>query len=211
VNAAALHILVLEDDPSHAELVERALVRAGIHAVIRVVDCADAFRRALREFAPDLVLSDHSGARFTALHALGLVRATRPGTPVILVSGAFNEMVVVESLKAGAEDYVLKDRLDRLAPAIRAALALRQPLKLLTPRQVEVMQLLVTGLSTRETAGRLGISNKTVETHRMALMMRLGIHHVPELVRYALRIGLAPLEPETSGRPEMTRRISGIA
>jgi DNA-binding NarL/FixJ family response regulator len=201
VNAAALHILFLEDDPSHAELVERALVRAGIHAVIRVVDSADAFRRALREFAPDLVLSDHSGARFTALHAIGVVRATRPATPVILVSGAFNEMVVVESLKAGAEDYVLKDRLDRLAPAIRVALALRQPLKHLTPRQVEVMQLLVTGLSTRETAGRLGISNKTVETHRAALMRRLGIHHLPGLVQYALRIGMAPLEPEASGRP----------
>ena len=201
MNAAALHILFLEDEPSHAEPVERVLARAGIHAVIRVVDSADAFRRALWESAPDLVLSNHSGARFTALHALGVVRATRPATPVILVSGAFNETVVVEALKAGAEDYVLKDRLDRLAPAIRAAVALRQPLKRLTPRQVEVMQLLVTGLSTRETAGRLGISNKTVETHRMALMRRLGIRHVPGLVRYALRIGMTPLEPEASGRP----------
>jgi DNA-binding NarL/FixJ family response regulator len=202
MNAAALRILFLEDEPSHAELVERVLARAGIHAAIRVVDSAEAFTRALWEFAPDLVLSDHSGARFTALHALGVVRTKRPGTPVILVSGAFNEMVVVESLKAGAEDYVLKDRLDRLAPAVRAALALRQPLKRLTPRQVEVMQLLVTGLSTRETAHRLGVSNKTVETHRAALMRRLGIRHLAGLVRYALRIGLTPLEPEGSGRSE---------
>lgn len=201
MNATTLHILFLEDDPGYAEQVECVLARAGIHAVIRVVDSADAFRRALGEFSPDLVLSDHSGARFTALHALGVVRATRPATPVILVSGAFNETVVVESLKAGAEDYVLKGRLDRLVPAIRAALALRQPLKRLTPRQVEVMQLLITGLSTRETAGRLGISNKTVETHRSALMRRLGIPHLPGLVRYALRIGMAPLGPEASSIP----------
>jgi len=190
MNATTLQILFLEDEPSHAERVERVLAHAGIHAVIRVVDAADAFRHALREFAPDLVLSDHSGARFTALHALRVVRTTRPSTPVILVSGAFNETVVVESLRAGAEDYVVKDRLDRLAPAIRTALALREPLKRLTPRQFEVMQLLVTGLSTRETAQRLGIGNKTVETHRSALMRRLGIHHMAGLVRYALLIGL---------------------
>lgn len=201
MTAAGLHILFLEDEPSDVERVARVLARAGIHAAMRVVDSAEAFTRALREFAPDLVLSDHSGARFTALHALGVVRTTRPATPVILVSDSFNDVVVVESLKAGAENCVFKDRLDSLVPAIRAALALRQPLKRLTPRQFEVMELVVTGLSTREAARRLGISTKTVETHRAALMRRLGIRHLPGLVRYALRIGLTPLEPEVSRRP----------
>ena len=195
MNAAVLRILFLEDEPSDAGPVERVLERAGVGAVIRVVETADAFSGALREFSPDLVLSSHSGDGFTALHALTAIRATRPATPLILVTSAVNEAVVVESLKAGADDYIFKDRLDRLVPAIRAALALRQPLTRLTSRQFEVLRLLVTGLSTRETAGRLGVSVKTVETHRTALMRRLDILHLPGLMRYALRIGLVPPDP----------------
>jgi DNA-binding NarL/FixJ family response regulator len=64
------------------------------------------------------------------------------------------------------------------------------PFEVLTPRQREVLQLIAEGLSTKEIAWRLGVSLKTVETHRTELMERLGIHGVAGLVRYAIRVGL---------------------
>lgn len=188
----ALRILLLEDEPDEAEQIKRALERVALPARLHVVDARDAFKRALHEFKPDVVLSDHSAAQFTALEALTEIRATRPATPLILVTGAVNERVVVESLKAGAEDCIFKDRLEHLPPAILTALAARQPLERLTARQVEVLQLLVRGHSTRETARRLKLSIKTVETHRAAIMRRLGIRDLPGLVRFALRVGLLP-------------------
>lgn len=188
----ALRILLLEDEPDDAEQIQRALERSALPTLFHVVNARHPFIRALREFQPDIVLSDHSAAQFSALEALTEIRSIRPATPLILVTGAVNDRVVVESLKAGADDCIFKDRLDRLAPAILTALAARQPLERLTARQVEVLQLLVGGLSTRETARRLKLSVKTVETHRAAIMRRLGIRDLPGLVRYALRVGLVP-------------------
>ena len=191
----ALRILLLEDDPDDAERIKRALERAALPTQLHVVSSRDPFKQALQESKPDVVLSDHSGGQFSALEALTEVRSIRPATPLILVTGAVNEGVVVESLKAGADDCIFKDRLDALGPAILTALAARQPLERLTSRQVEVLQLLVSGLSTRETARKLKLSIKTVETHRAAIMRRMGIRDVPGLVRYALRVGLVPPAP----------------
>ena len=189
-----LRILLFEDRPADAELVKLALERAGVPGVTRVADTRDAFADALREFAPDIVLSDHSLARFNAVAALQLLRATRPTVPLIVVAGALDERAAVETLKAGAEDFILKTNLGRLRPAINAALAVRRPLDRLSPRQVEVLRLLAQGHSTREIAKRLKLSVKTIETHRAEVMKRLGIHDVAGLVRYAVRVGLVSPE-----------------
>ena len=189
-----LRILLLEDRPADAELVKLALERAGVPGVTRVADTSDAFADALREFAPDIVLSDHSLARFNAVAALQLLRAIRPTVPLIVVAGALDERAAVETLKAGAEDFILKTNLGRLRPAIDAALAVRRPLDRLSPRQVEVLRLLAQGHSTREIAKRLKLSVKTIETHRADVMKRLGIHDVAGLVRYAVRVGLVSPE-----------------
>ena len=188
-----LRILFLENEPRDAESVERALSRGGIAVDMKVVATADSFAHALHDFTPDVVLSDHAGAGFSSLQAFALMRQANPAIPFIVVTGAFNEVVVIEALKAGVEDCVIKDRLERLAPAIRTAIAVRQPLKRLTARQVEVLQLVVSGLSTRAVAQRLEVSVKTVETHRATLMRRLGIRDLPTLVRYAIRVGLIHL------------------
>ena len=111
-----LRILLFEDRPADAELVKLALERAGVPGVTRVADTSDAFADALREFAPDIVLSDHSLARFNAVAALQLLRATRPTVPLIVVAGALDERAAVETLKAGAEDFILKTNLGRLRP-----------------------------------------------------------------------------------------------
>jgi DNA-binding NarL/FixJ family response regulator len=110
--------------------------------------------------------------------------------PTIVVTGAFDDGVAVESLRAGADDFVVKSNLQRLVPGVRAAIAVREPLRLLTPRQLEVFRLVAEGLSTREIADKLGISIKTVETHRTALMKRLDVHDVVALVHYAVRVKL---------------------
>lgn len=188
-----LRVLFLENDPRDAQNVERALTRGGIAIDMKVVATADNFATSLLTFAPDVVLCDHSGAEFSSLQAFALLHETHPGIPFIVVTGAFNEVVVIESLKAGVEDCVIKDRLERLAPAIRTAIAVREPLKRLTPRQVEVLRLIVSGLSTKDVARSLGVSVKTVETHRATLMRRLGIRDLPALVRYAIRVGLIHL------------------
>ena len=190
-----LRILLLEDDPTSAELVQHELDRAGIGCVTRRVDTKEGFVRELHEFAPDVVLSDHSLVQFNARAALTAISAARPTTPLIIVTGCFDEKTAVECIKAGAEDYVLKNNLARLAPAIEAAVSARRSFKRLTPRHCEVLTLLAAGRSTSEIARRLKLSVKTVETHRAELMKRLGIHDLAGLVRYAVRVRLTPLEP----------------
>ncbi len=101
-----------------------------------------------------------------------------------------DEQSAVCALRAGAEDLVLKSNIRRLRSAIEAAITSWRPLDQLSARQIEVLRLVAEGNTTREIAGRLHVSIKTVETHRGAIMKRLGIHDVASLVRYALRVGL---------------------
>lgn len=190
-----LRVLLLEDSAADAELVTQALTRAGLTAVIERVDSKDAFTCALRDFAPGVVLSDHSISQFDARAALEVLHAVRPATPLIVVSGTLDWETAVACLRAGAEDFVFKGDLSRLAPAVAAALAAREGLERLTPRQLEVLRLVAQGHTTREIARRLKLSAKTVESHRGEVMKRLGIHDVVGLVRYALRLGL--VRPES--------------
>ena len=118
----ALRILILEDLPSDAELMVYELRQAEIaHAYRRVAD-REHFVAALAEDWPDLILSDFHLPNFDGLEALTLAQATCPDTPFIFVSGVMGEEVAIDALKRGATDYVLKDRLSRLAPAVQRAL-----------------------------------------------------------------------------------------
>jgi DNA-binding NarL/FixJ family response regulator len=190
-----LRVLLLDDNRTDAALIEEQLRRTGMKVITHRVNSAQAFTSALREFAPDVVISDHSLAQFNAQAALEVLRAVRPAAPLIVVSDFIDEQLAVASLRAGAEDIVLKHHLDRLGSVIEAALSVRRRLGKLSPRQLEVLQHVAEGRTTREIAGRLKLSAKTVETHRGEVMKRLGIHDVVGLVRYAVRIGLVPPEP----------------
>jgi PAS domain S-box-containing protein len=118
----ALRILILEDLPSDAELMVYELRQAGIaHSYRRVADRED-FVAALEANWPDLILSDFHLPNFDGLEAMALAQATCPDTPFIFVSGAMGEEVAIDALKRGATDYVLKDRLSRLGPAVQRAL-----------------------------------------------------------------------------------------
>ena len=118
----ALRILILEDLPSDAELMVYELRQTGIvHSYRRVAD-REPFVAALAEGWPDLILSDFHLPNFDGLEALALAQAACPDTPFIFVSGAMGEEVAIDAVKRGATDYVLKDRLSRLGPAVHRAL-----------------------------------------------------------------------------------------
>ncbi len=116
-----IQILLLEDDPDDADLVSKALERAKISAQIRRVDRKDQYVKALGTLRPDVVLADHAVPSFGSVEALELARAAYPDIPFIFVSGAVGEETAVEAVKEGATDYVLKDHLIRLGPAVRRA------------------------------------------------------------------------------------------
>ena len=118
----ALRILILEDVPMDAELVEYELARARMPFASRRVDSRQDFLRELEEFRPDVILSDYTLPRFDGMSALSLARERAPEIPFLIVTGSVNEETAVGCMKAGATDYLLKSNLARIGPAIEAAL-----------------------------------------------------------------------------------------
>ena len=121
-NAEAVRVLQLEDNVVDAELVARQLMDDGLSILCRVVETELAFRAAIVDFAPHIILSDFSLPGFDGLSALHIAKLESPTTPFIFVSGTIGEERAIEALKRGAVDYVLKDSLRRLVPAIKGAL-----------------------------------------------------------------------------------------
>lgn len=162
---------------------------------------------------PDLLLTDIAMQGLGGLALAAEAARLHPRLKVLILSMHANEEYVVQALKSGVAGYLLKDAVAAelglalaavargetyLSPAISrrvldaylARTTGAAPPDPLTPRQREVLRLVAQGRNTKEIAADLGVSVKTVETHRAQLMERLGIHDVPGLVRYALRLGL---------------------
>jgi len=117
-----LSILHLEDSLLDAELVVASLEMAGLDPVVTRVDTEKDYLAAIDGVGFDLILADYSLPSFDGFSALKLLRTQGKDTPFIFISGALGEELAIESLKRGATDYVLKHRLERLAPAIDRAL-----------------------------------------------------------------------------------------
>ena len=116
-----LRILHLEDDPDFAELVRTLLQQDDLDADLKLVASRAEFEAALDSETFDVILSDFRLPRLTGLEALAFVRKEYPDAPFILLSGTIGEHAAIESLKAGATDYVLKHNPERLASAVRRA------------------------------------------------------------------------------------------
>jgi DNA-binding NarL/FixJ family response regulator len=214
---AALRVL-LADDHALVRAGMRSLLRdiPGVEVVGEAADGAEALAVAARE-RPDAVLLDIAMKGMSGLEAAARFREQLPGVKVIILSMHASEEYVLQALRAGAAAYLIKDSATAelelalrsvmrgetyLSPAISrqvvegyvrrmGAGAAEDPL---TPRQREVLKCIAEGRTTKEIAFALGLSVKTVETHRAQVMERLGIRDVAGLVRYAMRTGLVPPE-----------------
>ena len=210
--------VLLADDHAVVRSGLRAVLDAepDIEVVAETEDGAEAVRRALAGDV-DLAILDVSMPRLTGLQATAELRS-RSDVRVLILSVHDNEQYFFEALKAGASGYVLKSVADRdLLEACRATLRgepflyagavtalIRDylhrakqgealPDTILTPREEEVLKLIAEGYSTREIAGTLGISAKTVDRHRTNTLAKLGLRDRLALARYAIRAGL--IEP----------------
>jgi DNA-binding NarL/FixJ family response regulator len=183
-----------------------------IEVVAEAADGAEARELALRE-RPDLAILDVKMPKLTGLQATREIREQAPEIAVLILSMHDDERYLFEALKAGASGYVLKAQADTdLLAAVRAVErgepfltpeAQRSLIKdvlergstgeELTPREEEIVKLVAEAHTTKEIAGLLHLSEKTVENHRANAMRKLGMRDRVELVRYAIRRGL--IEP----------------
>jgi len=217
--AGGVRVLIVEDHGLvRAGL--RAILdgRPGIAVVGEAADGATALE-LVGAVRPDVVLLDITMPGLGGLQVLRHLTEQRPAPRVLMLSVHDGDEYVRQSLRLGAAGYLLKDcdpdELDLalravvrgriyVSPSVSAAVVAdlvgeragrgHGPLARLSPRQIEIIQLIAEGRTNQEIAHALGIGVKTVETHRAALMERLDIHDVPGLVRFAVRVGLVPVD-----------------
>ncbi|MCI0707964.1 MAG: PAS domain S-box protein [Ignavibacteriae bacterium] len=116
------HILILEDNPADVELMKAELKDANIKFTVTVVSKEREFTDLLKNSPPDLILSDYAMPQFDGISAMKITLKIAPAVPFIIVTGSMDEETAVECMKAGAADYVLKQRISRLGPAVKNAL-----------------------------------------------------------------------------------------
>lgn len=148
----SLNVLILEDAPEDAALIERELRKGGFQLHAQHATALEDFLRVLRRTPPDVILSDHGLPGFDGFTALALVRQRCPETPFIFVTGTMTEATAIKTLERGATDYVLKNRLKELVPVVRRALALaeeRQRHHLLEAERAKQIHELQTALAQR--------------------------------------------------------------
>ena len=206
--------IVLADDHTLVRAGIRALLEK-LPGVLVIGEASDgrAALELLRQGQPDVLLTDVAMTGMGGLALAAQARTEHPAVKVIILSMHANEEYVMQALKSGAAGYLLKDAVAAELEVALAAVARgdtylspaiskrvldayltrtaggREP-DPLTPRQRETLRLIALGRNTKEIAAELGVSVKTVETHRAQLMDRLGIRDVAGLVKYALRMGL---------------------
>ena len=118
-----IRILILEDNPTDVELVEYELRKGGIVFQSKRVETRGDFISQIEQFTPQLILADYKLPAFDGMTAFSIIKEKGLEVPFIIVSGALGEVLAIETLKAGVTDYVLKNNLIRLVPAVNRALA----------------------------------------------------------------------------------------
>ncbi|MBB6097725.1 signal transduction histidine kinase [Deinobacterium chartae] len=181
-----LRILHLEDNLLDAELVEAMLLDGGLGATVFRVDTEEDFRRSLHEFQPHIVLSDYSLPDFDGLSAFDYVREHYPHTPFLIVTGAMGEEVAIETLKRGVTDYVLKQRLERLNPAVQRALQEAESRRLRERAEAEIRAL---NLALQQRLEDLDRQNIELErTARIAEERKLALEETAKALEAALNL-----------------------
>ena len=158
-----VRILLVEDDPSDAELMGLLFENEGLRVELERVDDKASFERALLSGGCDLILSDYNVPGFSGLEALRLYRQVGLEIPFLLVSGTIGEEAAVACLKAGAHDYVMKRNLKRLVPAIRRALqdyADRNALRVIQKRYEQIFEKASEGICLLNSLGEMQFFNE---------------------------------------------------
>ena len=207
---AASRLLIADDHPLVRSGVRRLLEKAGFQVVAEVADGEEAVRVTLAE-RPDIALLDRVMPKLGGIQAARRITTEAPEVRVVIISGHVGCEPIAEAGRAGASGFVAKTAslehvlavvsavrdgrafvaLDRMATTIdrgdRRVLATeRIGMELLTPREQEVLRLVAAGYSSLNVAMVLRLSQRTVETHRLHIMAKLGIHSVAGLTRFAL-------------------------
>jgi len=207
--------VILADDHTLVRAGIRSLLEkiAGVQVVGEASDGREALE-IIKKTNPNIALLDITMSGMNGLDVTARVVKDFPHIKVIILSMHANEEYVLQALKIGVSGYLLKDAATTelelalkaiareetyLSPAVSKKVINNYLERVgdaedlqsaLTPRQREILQLVAEGKSTKEIAFMLSVSIKTVEAHRAQMMDRIGIHDVPGLVRYAIRIGL---------------------
>ena len=212
-------ITVLLADDHH--LVRRGFRRLleddlRLEVIGEAADGNEAVRLAT-DLRPQVVVMDAAMPGMSGMAATRAIRTVAPDVAVLMLSMHSEETVVRQAMDAGARGYILKNvvDLDLAAAIVRVAAgetvfdaalvkpALTGERTSLTPREVEVLQLICEGLSNKDIAARLTLSVNTVSVHRANIMTTLGVHKTAELVVYALQHGLVnPLAPSNQPPPK---------
>jgi len=125
-----LRILMVEDVDSDAELIKYEIRKSGIQFTEMIVTTQDEYINALNEFKPEFILSDYILPSFNGMQALRIRQQMAPDIPFILVTGSMNEETAVEVMKAGADDYVIKEHITRIGTAIKTSLEKRDIIRM---------------------------------------------------------------------------------
>jgi PAS domain S-box-containing protein len=209
-----LRILLLEDMAEDRELIQAELERAGLDFSLRQVSDQAGFIQALKEFTPDVILTDYALPRFDALTALRVAAELAPTVPCIIVTGSINEETAVGCMKAGAADYVLKQFLARLGPAIKSALekgraesALRES----QMRKAAILESALDAIVTIDHEGKIVEFNPAAEetfgySRSEAMGKVMADLIIPPVMRAAHRHGMAHYLATGEG-PLLNRRI----
>ena len=199
----AARVYVVDDDPAILKALSRLLRSAGYEP--EAFDSAKAFMEKYQADVPGCLVLDLSMPGVTGLDLQRWLMATSSPLPVIFLSGRGDIPAAVLAMKEGALDFLLKPVNDeallraietaqlRDGQARRAraeAAALLAKLATLTPRQREVMELVVTGKLNKQIAAELGTVEKTIKVHRARVMEKMGVASLAELARAAERFGI---------------------
>jgi len=205
-----VRVLVADDHQIVLQGLKTILSREGLEIAGEASNGSEAVSRAM-DLQPDLVVMDISMPVMTGIEAAAQIRRALPSAKVILLTVHTENRYILEALKSGIRGYVLKSRAaSELIEAIHEILNGRiylspgisqtvveaylqqnsEESESLTHRELQVLQLVAEGRTTKEIAASLGVSAKTADSHRSNIMHKLNMHTVAELVRYAIRRGL---------------------
>jgi DNA-binding NarL/FixJ family response regulator len=205
-----IQVLLADDHTMFRQGLRALLEREGVRVIAEAGDGREAVQLA-RQTAPDVAILDLTMPELNGIEAAREIAASCPRTRTLLCTMHAGEAYILEALRSGVHGYLLKSQAASqlmqairdvhrgavyMSPGISRAVvesyrthgdATRDPL---SQRERQVLQLVAEGRTTKDVATLLGITTKTVESHRSRIMNKLGLHQTASLVRYAIRRGI---------------------